>query len=139
MKLLDCAGGPASFNAQLSDRGYSVISCDPIYQFTSEEIASRIEETRPLISEGVRANYDNYIWQSIQSVEQLIKIRIDAMQEFLQDFPVGVKQNRYISAELPNLPFDDSAFDLGLCGHFLFTYSDHLSGKFHVESILELC
>ena len=139
LKTLDCAGGPASFNAQMTERGYSVTSCDPIYQFTAEEIASRIEETRPLISQGVRDNSDNYVWQTIQSVDRLIKIRMEAMQEFLQDFSVGVKQTRYICAKLPNLPFNNSAFDLGLCSHFLFAYSDHFSEKFHRESVRELC
>jgi hypothetical protein len=30
-------------------------------------------------------------------------------------------------------------FDLALCSHFLFTYSDHLSEEFHLDAILEMC
>jgi len=34
---------------------------------------------------------------------------------------------------------DDGAFDIALCSHFLFLYSDRLSLEFHRESIIQLC
>ena len=30
LKIIDCAGGPASFNSEMNRLGYSIISCDPI-------------------------------------------------------------------------------------------------------------
>ena len=39
----------------------------------------------------------------------------------------------------PNLPFDDSSFDLALCSHFLFLYTDHLGEAFHQSAIREMC
>ncbi|WP_210407368.1 class I SAM-dependent methyltransferase, partial [Hydrocoleum sp. CS-953] len=59
------------------------------------------------------------------------------MEKFLQYFPNGVEQKRYLTAELPKLPFEDNKFDLALCSHFLFLYSDQFSEEFHLESILE--
>ncbi len=41
--ILDCAAGPASFNAELSAAGHSVTSCDPLYSLTTHEIRSRID------------------------------------------------------------------------------------------------
>ncbi|MGL5082923.1 MAG: SAM-dependent methyltransferase [Microcoleaceae cyanobacterium] len=137
--MLDCAGGPASFNAEMTEEGYSIISCDPAYQFSAEEINQRIQDTYEIVISGVRANLDRYIWQDIQSPEHLGEIRIAAMQKFLQDFPQGFIDGRYRTAELPKLPFQTHQFDLALCGHFLFTYSELLSEQFHLESILELC
>ena len=61
------------------------------------------------------------------------------MRQFLEDFPTGVLEGRYRLAELPNLPFHDCEFDLALCSHFLFTYSNLLSLEFHLDSIRELC
>jgi len=29
--ILDCAGGPASFNVEMTRKGYKVVSCDPVY------------------------------------------------------------------------------------------------------------
>ncbi|MBD0347475.1 MAG: SAM-dependent methyltransferase [Coleofasciculus sp. Co-bin14] len=138
-QILDCAAGPASFNAQMTRQGHNVISCDPLYQFSVTEIARRIEETYPIIINGLIANQDKYVWQDIQSPTQLGKIRMAAMQQFLEDFPLGLQQGRYRTNELPTLPFDASRFDLALCSHFLFTYSDHFSMAFHLEAIMEMC
>ena len=61
------------------------------------------------------------------------------MDEFLSDFPAGKADGRYVDAELPTLPFDDSSFDLALCSHFLFLYTDHLGEAFHHSAIREMC
>jgi hypothetical protein len=140
--LLDVAGGPASFNAEMTQQGYSVVSCDPLYQFSAAEIRARIEETSPVICEKVQASQDKFVWttlQSPQSPEELIATRMMAMHQFLEDFPVGLQQGRYHLGELPELPFDQQQFDLALSSHLLFTYSDQLPLEFHIASILEMC
>jgi hypothetical protein len=137
--ILDCAGGPASFNAGMYRQGFRVISCDPIYQFTAAEISQRIRDTYSTVIEGVRANSECYVWQDIISPEQLGAVRMAAMDEFLADLPQGVVEGRYRVAQLPDLPFGDRTFDLALCSHFLLTYSDSLSLDFHWHSIQELC
>lgn len=139
LNILDCAGGPASFNAEMTRGGYKVISCDPVYQFTADEIRARIQDSYQTVIEGVKANLDCYVWQDIQSPEHLGQVRMAAMQQFLADFPQGQKQGRYLTDELPSLPFKTNQFDLALCSHFLFTYSDGLSAEFHLAAILEMC
>jgi hypothetical protein len=139
LKIIDCAGGPASFNVEMIRQGYQVISCDPVYQFSADEIEQRIHETYETIVEGLKANLDAYVWQDIQSPEHLGEVRMAAMQQFLADFPLGLQQGRYLSDGLPALPFGDRNFDLALCSHFLFTYSEQLSAEFHLASILEMC
>jgi hypothetical protein len=52
-RILDCAAGPASFNAEATQMGYRVTSCDPIYRFTAEEISNRIDETYHTVVTGV--------------------------------------------------------------------------------------
>lgn len=139
LKILDCAGGPASFNAEMTRQGYQVVCCDPLYQFTADEIAQRIQETYKTVIDGTQATRDYFVWQDIQSPDHLGQIRMAAMQRFLEDFPVGIQQGRYITGELPVLPFNNSQFNIALCSHFLFTYSDLLSQEFHLASIQELC
>lgn len=136
--ILDCAGGPASFNVEMIRLGYKVISCDPIYQFTGDEIRQRVNETCKKIIDGVRVTYDNFIWRDIQSPEHLGQIRIAAMRQFLEDFALGIKEGRYVTDQLPVLSFNKSQFDLALCSHFLFTYSEQLGLDFHLASILEM-
>ena len=139
LNILDCAGGPASFNAEMNCLGYKVISCDPIYQFTADEIEQRIQETYQKILDGVVVTYDSFVWQDIQSPEHLGQIRMAAMRQFIEDFPQGIESGRYVTDALPNLSFNTGQFDLALCGHLLFTYSDQLSKDFHLASILEMC
>ncbi|MEO6863393.1 MAG: class I SAM-dependent methyltransferase [Microcoleus sp.] len=137
--ILDCAAGPASFNAEMTRQGNKVISCDPVYQFTAVEIGDRIQETYQTVIDAVKANIDGYLWNSFESPYQLGEVRMAAMQEFLADFPSGLEQGRYMNAELPVLPFNNGQFDLALCSHFLFAYSHLLSEEFHVQAITEMC
>ncbi|MDV2996020.1 MAG: hypothetical protein N4J56_005674 [Chroococcidiopsis sp. SAG 2025] len=139
LNILDCGGGPASFNAEMAQQGYSVISGDPIYQFTAAEIARRVQETYQTIIDGTKIHYDRFVWQDIQSPEELGKIRLAAMNKFIADFPLGLQQGRYVIDELPHLSFHSHQFDLALCSHFLFTYSDNLSLDFHLAAISEMC
>jgi hypothetical protein len=139
LSILDCGGGPSSFNAEMTCSGHKVISCDPIYQFTANEIAKRIQETYPVIIEATQANKKNFVWREIESLEQLGQIRMAAMHKFLEDFPLGAREGRYVTDELPILSFSTGQFDLALCSHLLFTYSEQLSAEFHLASILEMC
>ncbi len=137
--ILDCAGGPACFNYEMNKQGYQVISCDPVYQFSADEIHQRIQATFATVVEQLHQNQEDYVWEKIKSPEHLGGLRMAAMQQFLDDFPRGKEQKRYLTAELPKLPFNVQQFDLALCSHLLFSYSQHLSSEFHLDSILELC
>ncbi|MDE3111060.1 MAG: SAM-dependent methyltransferase [Acidobacteriota bacterium] len=137
--IFDCAGGPASFNCEMRRRGCRVVSADPIYRFSAAQLAQRFGETRDTILSKTAESRENFVWDEMQSISRLGEIRMQAMNLFLRDFPGGLAEGRYLTAELPQLPFGDSTFDLALCSHFLFTYSDLLSLEFHVESIRELC
>lgn len=138
-KILGCGDGPASFNAELTERGGNVISVDPVYFFSADQIRQRIHETYIDIIGQTQKNQDKFVWQEIGSVEELGRIRMSAMEKFLKDFSEGAMQKRYISGELPFLPFNDKEFDLALCSHLLFLYTDNLSLEFHLKSIEELC
>ena len=138
-KILGCGDGPASFNSHMCRAGLPIVSLDPLYQFSANEIASRISKTSKTILEQLEQNRDAYIWTSIESPAELWKIRMAAMQEFLADLSRGKAEGRYISGELPLLPFEDNHFDLAICSHLLFLYSEHLSLEFHKQAIAEIC
>ncbi|GAP95170.1 hypothetical protein [Leptolyngbya sp. NIES-2104] len=138
-KILDCGSGPASFNFEMTQLGHSVISCDPIYQFSTEQIQQRIDETYDVLLTKVEATRENFVWTNFRSPEDMAQSRMASMKKFLADFDSGLQQKRYRTDELPNLPFDDQQFDLALCSHLLFLYSDQLSLEFHLASIFEMC
>ncbi len=137
--ILGCGDGPACFNAELSSTGGNVISVDPIYQFNSEQIRSRIDEVYPQVMDQVSKNKGDYVWRSIGSVEELGNVRMDAIKTFLSDYEKGRESGRYINASLPTLPFEDAKFELALCSHYLFLYSEHVNQEQHILSIRELC
>jgi hypothetical protein len=139
LKIVGCGDGPASFNAEATRRGSAVISCDPIYRFDVDQLRERIASTYDEILEQTRRNAGEFVWSTIHSVDELGQIRMTAMNDFLHDFPVGRTEGRYVNAELPNLPFVDSSFDLALCSHFLFLYTTQLGDTFHRSAIREMC
>jgi SAM-dependent methyltransferase len=138
-RILGCGDGPASFNAEATQRGYSVVSCDPIYQFSAAQIERRVHETYDTIMEELRPNVGDYIWDTFGSPEGLGQARMAAMRTFLTDYERGKREGRYVNASLPSLPFADKTFDLALCSHLLFLYSNHLALEFHREAITEMC
>jgi SAM-dependent methyltransferase len=137
-KILGCGDGPASFNAEMAKLGHSVVSIDPIYQFSAEQIEQRVRATyEPVISQ-VKQNSSDYIWNNFQDADELGKERLKAMENFLLDYEAGKVAGRYLHQSLPRLEFADHQFDLCLCSHLLFLYSEQLSLDFHIASIHEL-
>lgn len=136
--ILGCGDGPACFNAEWTQKGGRVVSADPVYQFSPEQIQSRIDELYPEIMEQMTRTAENYVWSNIKSVSELGKIRMDAMAKFLLDYS-SASQGRYITATLPELPFEDMQFDLALCSHYLFLYSAQVSKAEHLAAFTELC
>ena len=138
LRVLGCGDGPAAFNSVLTKRGGDVVSVDPIYVFDAAQIRSRIIETYETVMAQLRKNQSDYVWGTIPSVEQLGSVRMAAMEIFLADFDAGKLERRYISGELPSLPFESGQFDIALSSHFLFLYSAHLSAEFHIQALQEM-
>ncbi len=138
-RILGCGDGPASFNAEATEKGYHVVSVDPIYGMTPLEIEQRVDVTWQEILEQVRGNMHQFLWTHFQTPEELGQSRLGAMRRFVADLEQGKAEGRYIEASLPTLPFDDASFDLALCSHFLFLYSDHFLTDFHIEAVTEMC
>jgi hypothetical protein len=138
-RILGCGDGPASFNADATRRGMTVVSCDPLYQFNVPEIRERIAQTYDEVIAQTRRNEADFVWTEIRSVDELGRVRMSAMNAFLDDFARGLAEGRYVNAGLPSLPFADGSFALALCSHFLFLYTTQLGETFHRHALIELC
>jgi SAM-dependent methyltransferase len=137
-KIIGVGDGPASFNAEATQQNYNVTSVDPIYTFSGEEIAARFNAVVDNIINQVKATPDDWVWTYHGSPEGLRANRVKALNLFLQDYEQGKAANRYITAELPTLPFAANQFSLALCSHLLFLYSEQLDYEFHLRSIQEM-
>lgn len=137
-RILGCADGPASFNAELSFMGGNVVSVDPIYQFSADEIYQRVLAVFKQVMDEVEANKAQFNWDVIPNTDRLGEMRLAAMESFVADYR-NAQPGRYVAASLPALPFDDNYFEIALCSHYLFLYSDKVDLATHLASVNELC
>ena len=137
-RIISFGDGPASFNSEMTRLGKRVVSVDPVYQFSRDDITLRIAETREKVMEQVMENTDHFVWKFIRNANELERTRLAAMQTFLDDFEEGRQQGRYIQHALPErTSFADQTFELAISSHFLLLYSA-LGLGFHLQSIDEM-
>lgn len=137
-KILGVGDGPASFNTEMNTAGRRAVSCDPIYVFSADQIRQRVTETHDRLVAAATEHHDLFVWRHLKSPQDMGQARLAAMEKFLADMPAGLRDGRYIPAALPSLPFANKRFDLALCSHFLFLYSDQFSADFHFDSIVDM-
>ncbi|MEM7553968.1 MAG: SAM-dependent methyltransferase [Cyanobacteria bacterium P01_A01_bin.84] len=136
--ILGVGDGPASFNTEARKKGYKVISVDPLYQFSKEEILDRFNQVVDNIINQVKATPDDWVWSYHNSPDDLRSSRVKAINLFTEDYDRGKQEGRYQIGELPKLNFPDFQYDIALCSHFLFLYSQHYNYQFHLDSIQEM-
>ena len=137
-KILGCSDGPSSFNSELTQRGGNVVSVDPLYQFSPEQIRKLIDATYPEAMQSFHRKKSLFIWKNLHSVHKLGRMRLTAMYEFLADLEWGKLEGRYISGDLPIIPLVSQNFDIAVCSHYLFTSTTHMTAEYHVNSIKEM-
>jgi len=137
--VLDCGGGPASFTAELSSSGVRAVAVDPVYAFPGADIRAQFEALVESMMSQIRASPEDWTWGFHRDPDDLCANRRTALERFLADYDQGKRERRYLTGELPELPFDSNSFGLAVCSHLLFLYSDLLSEEFHVRAVLELC
>ena len=99
--ILGCGDGPASFNAEMTALGHTVISIDPLYASSAADIRRRITETYDTVIELTRAAAVRFVWCEFADVDALGKARLTAMERFLQDYDAGSACGRYRAESLP--------------------------------------
>jgi len=137
-KMVGIGDGPASFNAEMFAWQKTVISVDPLYIFNAEEIEKQFYSVVDNIISQVKATPDDWVWSYHRTAEHLKENRVNALCQFVADYENGKAQGCYVVGELPALDFKTNEFELALCSHFLFLYSDHLPYEFHRASVLEM-
>ncbi|MFK8183686.1 MAG: SAM-dependent methyltransferase [Phormidesmis sp.] len=136
--ILSVADGPASFNAEGTERGDRIQSLDPLYAFSALEIRNRFYAVRNNIIQQIRDTPEDWVWSYHASPDDLQAKRTQVTERFVADYEQGKQQGRYTVGSLPELPYADNAFELGLCSHFLFLYSEQLDTDFHIKAIASM-
>src|SRR5215471_10557479 len=84
--ILGCGDGPASFNAEATALGHRVVSCDPIYAFSADEIRRRVEASYDTVISQVKQKPEGFVWTQFRDPDHLGECRLAAMRRFLADF-----------------------------------------------------
>ena len=134
--VLDCCAGGAGFTAEAAARGVDAIAADPAYELEPAELVDAVRRSLPATSGIVDEHQGSFVWHWYGSPERKDQYRIEAADRFLQD--VSAAPERYVAAELPELPFGDRRFELVLCSHLLFTWADKYDRDWHEEALQEL-
>ena len=136
--ILSVADGPASFNAEGTAKGHRIQSIDPLYAFGAEDIRDRFYAVLDNIIAQVSATPADWVWNYHASPAALRTNRIKVTETFCADYPAGKQQGRYTQGSLPQLPYPTGTYDMGLCSHFLFLYSDQYDIDFHLAALGEM-
>ena len=135
-RILDCSAGASGFAAVANARGGAVTAVDPAYQRGVDALVAEIEASA-VEGGAILADHEGrFVWDWYGSPERRDELRRRACTAFLAD--LRAHPATYVPGELPALPFADGAFDLALCSHLLFTWSDVLGEEWHEQALLDL-
>ena len=131
--VLDCCAGGSSFTAE---SGARAVAADPAYALGRHELAGRVRAALRDGSRIITAHAGRFDWSWYGSPDHRAGLRTMAGRRFLQD--LRERPGRYVAGALPHLPFADASFDLVVCSHLLFTWSDQLDEDWHRRALAEL-
>lgn len=138
VKTLDCPAGTSSFVAQAREMGADAVGLDMEYGPDIEELKERWGQDVENIFDELERVPHLFNWDFYRSPGAVLEYRERALKLFMEDYPKGIREGRYLQGALPRLPFKNGEFELVLSGHFLFTYCDRFDYQFHYNSIIEM-
>lgn len=136
-RVLDCAAGPSCFTADANSRGIRAVAADPMYYRSPGALQALGAVDYESMFRKMRINPELFSFDYFDSFGDAERDRYTALSRFLQDYRDSFPTGRYVTASLPDLPFEDGSFDVALCGHLLFVYA--FDYEFHLRAIRELC
>lgn len=135
--IFDFSAGIASFNAEATQRGMSVISMDLMYAASEKEMHEQAKAFLQQVISQLKETPERLNKPSETAVNEVIHLWEKTEKLFLADYALGRSQLRYQPINLPQLPYPAHQFDLALCTDFIF---HHALSREAVSAVLqELC
>ncbi len=131
--VLDCCAGGASFIAEL---GGAAVALDPAYARGRAALAELIRTGQQGAGAISCANAEHFDWSWYGDPAGREEMRARAARRFLAD--IAARPDHYVAGDVHRLPFADNGFELVVCSHLLFTWSDVLDEDWHRRAITEL-
>ena len=131
--ILDCCAGGAGF---VAETGGGAVALDPVYALGQAELAELVRSGQQGASALSYANAEHFDWSWYGNPQRREDMRAEAARRFLAD--ITARPGNYVAGDVHRLPFADNSFDLVLCSHLLFTWSDVFDDDWHRRAIAEL-
>lgn len=137
-KILDCAGGTSSFNAQMYELGKLVTSCDMMYGLEPNAMSNQAHSMVKTLLEHIETLEDYFDIDKSVGIQKFFKQQLTNADLFIEDYPIGYQEGRYIQENLLTLSLPAKKFDLALCANFLFDGHQQLSFSFCKDVIEQI-
>lgn len=135
--ILSVASGGSSLGAELRTQNSMVTSLDPLYKQPPEVVEQLITRQLQRLEGLIVENSPEWVWSYHGGKPSLLASRKKTFDAFLSDYRLHYGSQYYRASSLPFLS-TERTYDLCLCSHFLFLYSNLLDYDFHITSIRSL-
>lgn len=132
--ILDYPAGFSSFNTEMHQAGHHVVSADPCYHLSADDMRNHINKQLAGLSEHVD-EHEHTLTKQRERSSVLVAAKQSA-DAFYQDYKLGCQQGRYQAVRMPTLPYKDGEFGLVLSSHWLF--SDHPDSFYQMQTLREM-
>jgi len=136
-RIVTCASGFDSFNAELHNTNKFIRSCARNYNLSEVEMKALVEKNLKRMQQHLDEHKELYCLDSESTPKQVVDKWHNSAKLFLEDYASGREKGRYLAYALPALDFPDGSFDFCLCSHFLFA-NHELSDQDHVSFLQEM-
>ena len=102
---------------------------DPAYAKGPRELLADATASTAQGGSIIADHETRFVWTWYGSRGHRDRLRREALALFTAD--LEAHPETYAAGALPHLPFRDDAFELALCSHLLFTWSDVLDEQWH--------
>ncbi len=130
--IVDFPGYFSSVNAEVTALGGKIISVDPLYHLSPQEMEAKVRESLKNGQRDLQKNSNILVSNHDNSIDQITDKWRENAEKFLLDYSIGKQQGRYLTyEELPK----EKLNDLLLAADFLFKNAEN-----NIEKIMEqLC
>lgn len=136
--VLDVGAGPSSFVAEACARKIDAVGVDPLYGSAAGTLATHVQRAGARMAAQIRSKPRAFRCRPFPTFAEAEADRRAAAQRFLGDYATHFMHGRYVGGSLPRLPFFDGTFDVVLCAHLLFVYSESFDFDWHLAACREL-
>lgn len=139
MRFLEFQSGISAFQADLRGQAAHMVSYDTWFDLDKKSLQQIAEASFSARLAQIKQRSEAFdLGRYAGSLDKLVSYRRQGIQEFLQDYELGLAEGRYLAASQSKLPFADYFFDYALSAHHFFSINAPATLDYYINTIEEL-